>query len=190
MCEDEASRQKDVILKLLSGDVTSRYVVRAQTPLEVPWPINTTAMANSTVQGEDYGAAYSSEIFENILRHESLNATLHGVADSLTSMMQNLSTNSVAGQVGNVTAFVQVQWAWTIYPTTVFAMGIGLVLHTIRQAGREQTQVGKNSSLAVMYHGLQDVNENTSLRTMDLAGIEQAAKKILVKFEGTALNRV
>ena len=68
-------------------------------------------------------------------------------------------------------------------------MGLGLVLHTMWGVERDPTEVWKNSSLAVMYHGLRDVDECTRVRTMGWDGMEESAKDITVTLKGTAMKR-
>ena len=65
-----------------------------------------------------------------------------------------------------------------IYPEVVISMGITLVLYTIVETMVDQTHVWKNSSLALVYHGLQSVDEGPRLQTIDMQSMEERAKRL------------
>lgn len=188
MCADEASRQARVIPSLLTGNVTSPFLISGPITYPIPWSENTTASQNDTTKVSAYDTVYSSYTLKKMLLHEGLNVTLHNIAESLTVMMQNVSTSEVTGQVGRARAFVQVQWLWLIYPAFVIFAGIVLVLHTIVDTKRAHMHVWKNSSLAVMYHGV-GVDDKTRLQVVDANAMVGAAKKTVVQLEGSRLKQ-
>lgn len=191
LCENEASRQTAVIATLLSGNKTSTYDI--QTRLS---PSSLTANSSDDISVSELGTDYSSYTFQEMVQHRGLNATVHSIAESLTVMMQNLSTDKITGQVGHTQTIVQVRWLWLLYPVVVIFTGIAFVLYTIVETtwfdkGYYKANVWKNSSLPLIYHGLlEGVNDRVRIKTMELRDMEERANQTVVRFEGVGLKTV
>lgn len=189
LCENEASRQTAVIATLLSGNKTTMYDVQTRLPIS-----NLTANSSDGISVVPFETDYSSYTFQEMLQHRGLNATLQSVAESLTAMMQNISTDVITGQVGHAQAFVHVRWLWLLYPVVVILIGIALVFFTIVETtwiDKSTAHVWKNSSLPLVYHGLlEGVDNRTRVKTMELRDMEKKASETVVRFEGIGLKRV
>ena len=103
MCRDEAFRKAHAISNLLSGNTTTRYVVDTTLHSEDITPNRSDGLSTM-----EYETRYTSTLLQKMLQHEGLNATLHNVASTMTIMMQNVSGDTITGQVGRAGAFVQV----------------------------------------------------------------------------------
>lgn len=186
---DMTRRIAIVIIDLFSGNKTTYNSIFGKQMLAE----YLTAYSSDGINGES-GEYYTSYNFEQMLKYRGLNATLQSVAESLTAMMQNLSNDTITGQVGYGQAFVHVQWLWLLYPVVVIFIGIVFVLFTIAETtwiGKGTTHVWKNSSLPLVYHGLlEGVDERIRVKTMEMRDMEMRASETIVRFEGTGLKRV
>ncbi len=185
-----ASQIARVIINLFSGNKTKVYGIKKQLSAE-----NITADSSDGINVVELDTGqYSSYSFEQMLKYRGLNATLQSVAESLTAMMQNMSNDTITGQVGYGQAFVHVQWLWLLYPVVVIFIGIVFVVFTIAETtwiGKGTTHVWKNSSLPLVYHGLlEGVDERIREKTMEMRDMEKRASETIVRFEGTGLKRV
>ena len=181
VCQDEASKQAAVITSVLSGNLTSIYSI--ETRSSVP-----TLTANTAIQATSSAPDYSSYTFQQMVQYQGLNLTPHNIAESLTVMMHNVSTNPITGQVGHAKAFVHVRWPWLIYPAIVIFVGIGFVSYAIAETTKGRTYVWKNSSLPLIYHGLRNIQEDMRLQTMDMHSMEARAMETVVQLAGTSFK--
>jgi hypothetical protein len=184
MCESEALSQADVVRRVVSGNITTSYSLQTRLTPEI-------ITSNTTSDDVSVNAAppsFSSYTLEQMLRYRGLNATLQNMANSLTVMMQNVSNDSITGQVGHPRAYVHVRWPWLIFPAVVIFIGIIFVLCTIVEAENDGAPVWKNSSLALIYHGLPQVDENTRLDTLSMRSMEERARKTMVQLEKTSFQ--
>jgi hypothetical protein len=66
------------------------------------------------------------------------------------------STTLVYGNVTTSAVHVAVAWYWFILPAALNALAILLLLATAVMSYRRNTQLWKSSTLALLYHGLDD----------------------------------
>jgi hypothetical protein len=185
MCESEALSQADVVRRVVSGNVTTSYNLQTGLPAE-----NITSNTTSEDVSVNAGpSTYFSYTLEQMLRYRGLNATLHNMANSLTVMMQNVSNDSITGKVGHPRAYVHVRWPWLIFPAVVIFIGIVFVLYTIVETERDDAPVWKNSSLALIYHGLPEVDNTIRLETLGMREMEARARETMVRLEKTSFQK-
>lgn len=152
----------------------------------VAYPGTARNITNLTI--EVSSTEYSSAVVQHILTERGLEKTLSDIADSLTALMQQDGDTVITGQAGQAEAYVYVRWPWMIYPIVVILLGLIFVLVVIVQTSRDDRRLWKSSSLALLYHGLNRLDEDTRARAVDLEAMEELAKRTRVRLEGWALE--
>lgn len=120
-----------------------------------------TLKANGT-----YGDAWTTQLYnEGQATVESANAYMDGLAWSITAAMRKNSLDAtdlafVQGQAQRTEICVNVQWAWISLPAALLGLGILFlvaVIFTTRMKMNHRWQGDwKSSSLALMFHGLDE----------------------------------
>lgn len=136
------------------------------------------AFSQPGIQEMDYFGATedaSNNVFVFLSTNGGLRSVMPRLADSLSSFTldQPNTTQAITGSVFNPEVFVEVRWEWLSLPIALCVSGavfLGLTAFASRAAG---VGVWKGSSLAYLYHGLED--QSRSLESYDTASTMHAA---------------
>ncbi|KAG4430594.1 hypothetical protein IFR05_013916, partial [Cadophora sp. M221] len=69
--------------------------------------------------------------------------------------MTNISDAFVTGNIGELKSHVQITWLWLVFPFTLVLFGVVFVALTIVETKWKSLMVWKESSVALLFHGLE-----------------------------------
>ena len=99
---------------------------------------------------------YSNQNFAWTFSNPSFSQVVKNVALALTDYIQTSSQSEpVFGQRSVTDTYVRIRWAWLVLPIVLTALSLAFLLMTIWTTHRSDTKVWKSSSLALLYHGLE-----------------------------------
>ena len=104
------------------------------------------------------------------------------LAMSITANMRSASDSQLmaTGQLGKYETFIEVRWPWIILPCICICLGSIFLLLAIWQTHRLSVPVWKNSTLAVLTHGL-DHLALKGIETQSLnSGLQHSAEEMTV----------
>ncbi|KAI1407292.1 hypothetical protein F5Y13DRAFT_206507 [Hypoxylon sp. FL1857] len=108
------------------------------------------------------------------------------ISTAMTLYYRTLQENanySVIGYTNNAVPVVQVRWYWISLPLLMYVLSLILAVLTLR-FDQPLAPGWKNSSLAVLFHGLNKIERFSEVRT--LAEMEKEAEGIEVRLQGNA----
>jgi len=123
----------------------------------------------------------------------NISVTLDKIAESLTNRMRSSVTSSnVTGTVHNVVVHIEVVWPWLIYPVALSICTATVLGATMWLAHSSDKMIWKSSSLALLFHGLDEVS--TKERLLEISVMETVAESVWAKLsrdeEGNAKLKV
>ncbi|KAL4884607.1 hypothetical protein BJY04DRAFT_181612 [Aspergillus karnatakaensis] len=104
------------------------------------------------------------------------------LATSLTHTLMDDSNYTIKGTVSEPRAFVKVQWLWLILPALLVLGGNIFFALTVFTSRKEKVLPWKSSSLALFYHGLENVDHDDELYTT-AKRMEEMAKTVDLRLE-------
>lgn len=175
-------------------------------PSKVPQQLNTTCDVNSTgdpaayhVNQADWNAVSSQ--LENVLpqylssdngstlaqylytaNNGNFSRTFELVALALTKAVRE-ATNATSAVVGNVqytTTLIRVDWEWFIYPAALMLISLIFMTLTLLFSTERNMVIWKASSLAILFHGLQNADGDV-MQTRTSKDMDSTAKKTWAK---------
>ena len=125
---------------------------------------------------------WSSDVTQALWNVEDLEGLMSSLADRMTDTLRNQFSDPVNSPNGTVyvqQTYVHVSWPWMILPITLVSLSCVLLLASIIVSHGPRSVVWKNSSLAVLFHGLH-ANEQTGYlvgkKEMEVAAEEMSAQ--------------
>ena len=124
---------------------------------------------------------WSSDVAQALWNIEDLNGLMINLADRMTDALRNQfpdASHSPEGSVYLLQTYVHVSWPWLILPVVLVLASCILLSASVVANHGNRNVVWKNSSLAVLFHGLTD-----NAHTGHLVGqkeMEEAAKDMNV----------
>lgn len=95
-----------------------------------------------------------------VYRHQNVSDTFAGIAKSMTELVRtSKGAQLVSGLALDKETYVQVRWGWMALPLAVLTCVCCLLAITIRTNTRRQATVWKSSSIAVLLHNVDGLNE-------------------------------
>lgn len=91
------------------------------------------------------------------------------------------NVQSASGTAYKVQVYVDIRWQWLVFTGVILVSTICFFVLVVRQSGKEDVLIWKESPLALLFHGLQLEDRNEVNGTIDLKGMELKAKNIRVK---------
>ncbi|KAL4805366.1 hypothetical protein BDV18DRAFT_161022 [Aspergillus unguis] len=105
------------------------------------------------------GGSSGGPNFEHIITL-GIEVAMSHVAAALTQAAIETSNYTVRGTAYTSEVYVQVQWAWLILPALLIIAGNGFVLLTIRANKSRRVALWKSSTLALLFHGMEQVSRD------------------------------
>lgn len=97
------------------------------------------------------------------------------MAASMTKVELDKSSTLVYGNMTFPVVHVEVAWQWFILPAALNALAIFLLLATAVLSHRRKTQLWKSSTLALLYHGLDNPEPAPNLTMANVSEMERCA---------------
>jgi hypothetical protein len=171
------------------GSITSlNFTVDARTALGVQGTIGTKFFGNMTVAinalQQITGHVPSSDIMDALNQTSDLYGLMDSVATSMTNHIRSVSSMTVSGQIGTVETYVHVRWVWLTLPGALILSSAAFLVLAVLETRRRNAEVWKDSSLALIFHGLEQNGESTGL-VNKLSCMEDVAKGMRVRLEQT-----
>ncbi|KAH6694097.1 hypothetical protein F5X68DRAFT_248719 [Plectosphaerella plurivora] len=140
------------------GDST--FVVVGGTFNTILWylgkTLNGTALSRTAVVGDDEEEV--DDVLEALKRSQDIPALFGNLTTSLSTRIREMSVGAENGEItGDALAMVphvRIRWQWLSLPALVMALSSVLLVATAMATKRSGLPVWKNSSLAVLFHGL------------------------------------
>jgi hypothetical protein len=119
------------------------------------------AFSEAGVQETDYfgaTAGASADVFTYLSTTSTLGDVTNRLADALTALALTLpnKTQAITGSVSNPEVFVQVRWEWISLPIALCVGGAVFLAFTAFSTRMSGVGLWKGSSLAYLYHGLDE----------------------------------
>ncbi|KAI0102447.1 hypothetical protein GGR51DRAFT_574123 [Nemania sp. FL0031] len=120
--------------------------------------------------------------FLNIIKAKGLREFMIGITASMNSAWRTRSQEKVTGSFIYNETILEISWAWVILPIALNVLGYVVLVSVIRNSMKiSQGKLWKGSTLASLYHGLQ---EDCILGNMDtIEAMEKAAAMTLVELK-------
>jgi hypothetical protein len=103
------------------------------------------------------------------------------MAASMTKAELDNSTTLVYGNVTTSTVRVEVAWYWFVPPAALNVLAILLLLATAILSHRHKTRLWKSSTLALLYHGLEDPEPAPDLTMARISEMDRWASRTSAK---------
>ncbi|KAI9878887.1 MAG: hypothetical protein M1830_010243 [Pleopsidium flavum] len=140
---------------------------------------------NATTWSDDISVYMPSSTYMAILNDgDNLPHMLENVALSITDSLLKTSNKTVVGSVGNVKQYVRVRWAWISFPIFLVLSTALFLLLTMVGSHKNGIKLWKSSSLALLYHGLDNPSED-SASINRTSGMDEDAKGVSVRLART-----
>ena len=83
-------------------------------------------------------------------------------------------------------SYVQVQWWWIVLPALLQLSTLVLFITTAIHSHRNRVAIWKSSILAIIYHGVEDLDEKKDLAAERLSGMDAIAREDKLQFSQSA----
>ncbi|KAJ9606320.1 hypothetical protein H2200_009281 [Cladophialophora chaetospira] len=177
---------------IFSWLLSSRYAANYNwaSPLDawidpIAQAISATVSFNSSVIGGlivsfDPDASPDS-YFDHILYHGGLQSVLTNITDSLTSLNLEYSTETISGSIVEPVVFVRVRWQWITLPAILVAAAAISLIMAIVETRSNGAEVWKDSTLAVLYHGIDESVMDSQKMYSKASDVDKAARLVDVQ---------
>lgn len=109
---------------------------------------------------------------------------MNNVASSLTTAIRVADNSSfTVGMAYQAESYIHIRWAWIALPVTLVFCTLGFLITVSLVCKREDVEVWKNSSAAVLFHGLDDEGRRGLGMLNRDAAMDDAAESLIVKME-------
>lgn len=123
------------------------------------------------------GGWKSSEDLQTLVRTQTLEEILTPLAASLNSLFNTRSEERAEGSYINFVTTVNVRWAWLTLPATMNAVGVVFLGVVMLGNKKRKSRLWKGSLLAVLYHGLDDIETRKNVeRVSSMTDVAKATK--------------
>jgi hypothetical protein len=166
------------------GSITSNnFTVDGATADGVRGTIGTKFFGNISVEIDAtlkiVGQIPSSDILDALNQTSDLAGLMDSVATSMTNHIRSVSSVTVAGQVGTVETYVHIRWVWLTLPGALIVASAAFLALAVLDTRRKKAEVWKDSSLALIFHGLEPGAEATG-PVNKISHMEHVAKGVSV----------
>lgn len=169
------------------GSITSKnFSVDSTTAHGVLGTIGTKFFGNLTVMIDAVqqitGHVPSSDIMDALNQTSDLYGLMESVATSMTNHIRSVSASTVPGQMGTVETYVHVRWVWLTLPAVLIVSSAAFLALAMLETRHKKAEVWKDSSLALIFHGLEQKGESAGM-VNTLSGMEDVAKEMKVRLD-------
>ena len=131
---------------VLTTNVTSRYIPpelvnKVQLPVGPP-------------------ITYATDVAQALWLVDDLNALMSNLADRMTDTLRGFSIEYVPGTAYELQPRVAVNWGWLVLPVTLVLLSSILLIVAIISSHRHHTTAWKSNSLATLFHGLSNPEQD------------------------------
>jgi hypothetical protein len=112
---------------------------------------------------------------DRVIAAHNFSYLMERIAAAMTKAELDNSATFVYGNMTSLVVHVEVAWYWFILPATLNVVAILLLLATAVLSHRHQTRLWKSSTLALLYHGLDDPEPAPDLALANVSEMEQWA---------------
>jgi hypothetical protein len=123
--------------------------------------------------------SYSSDIMQVLYMTDDLGQMMENVASSLSSHMRTVSSEAVHGKVWTTDTYVHVRWIWLLLPMSLMPASLAFLSTAMWITRNRNVGIWKSSSLATLFHGLEDTLDAHDLRRQ--SNMEESSKTIVVR---------
>jgi hypothetical protein len=116
----------------------------------------------------------------------SFEKRLENVATALTNYGLEMTTDTVPGRAFAEETYVEVRWRWIILPVLLQLSTLVLFITTVVYSHLNGVPIWKSSILAIIYHGVEDLDEKKDLAAERLSGMNKIAREDKVQFSRSA----
>ncbi|KAL2800379.1 hypothetical protein BJX66DRAFT_321783 [Aspergillus keveii] len=121
---------------------------------------------------------------------DGLETSMGNIAASLSRAALVSSNQSVYGTISQGEAYVSVDWIWILLPSALVLLGVCFLLLTILANRRQHLHLWKSSILAVVFHGLDEVESGgLGTRYDSVHQMERTAGQICVRLKKGSQHR-
>ena len=152
--------------------------------------ISATVSVNSTVFFNDSSPVLSAvfdpetdsaSYIEHILYQGGLESVLTNITNSLTNLNLGYSTDTVSGNLVEQVVFIHVRWRWITLPAILVAAAAFSLITAILETRSSGVELWKDSTLALLYHGIDEsVIDDQELYSKS-RDVDMAAKRVDVQ---------
>jgi hypothetical protein len=134
------------------------------------------------VPGEEF---YSSKTVGNRIAR-GLEKRLENIATALTNYGLEKTNETVRSRAYAEETYVKVRWWWILLPTLLQLSTLILFITTVVYSRRNGVPIWKSSVLAIIYHGVEDLDEKKDLAAEKLSGMDAVARMDKMQFSRSA----
>jgi hypothetical protein len=116
----------------------------------------------------------------------SLQERLENIATALTNYGLEKTNETVRGRAYAEESYVEVQWWWILLPALLQLSTLILFITTAIYSHLNRFPIWKSSILAIIYHGVEDLDEKKDLVAERLSGMNTIAREDEVQFSRSA----
>lgn len=109
------------------------------------------------------------------IRDHNFSYLVERIAASMTKAELDNSTTMVYGNVSSGVVQVDVAWYWFVLPAALNVVAILLLLATALLSHHRKTQLWKSSSLALLYHGIDDPEHSSDIALAKVSEMDRWA---------------
>jgi hypothetical protein len=111
---------------------------------------------------------------------------LENIATALTNYGLEKTNETVRGRAYAEETYVKVRWWWILLPTLLQLSTLILFITTVVYSHRNGVPIWKSSVLAIVYHGVEDLDGRKDLGAERLSGMDAVARRDKVQFSRSA----
>jgi hypothetical protein len=116
----------------------------------------------------------------------SFEKRLENVATALTNYGLETTNETVRGRAYAEESYVEVRWQWIVLPVLLQLSTLVLFITTVAYSHCNSVPIWKSSILAIIYHGVEDLDEKKDLVAERLSGMNAVARVDKVQFSRNA----
>ncbi len=135
---------------------------------------------NSFSSIEERSKSATSMLQSGLNASSNIPETMDRVAAAMTNRLRDVSSLNVQGQSGSMELYVRVSWLWLVLPILSVFLGTVLLISVITVTGKHQMPIWKTSELALLFHGLDFLLDDT-VETRKVSEMEEIAMAMQVK---------
>ena len=169
----------------------NNFTIPADTFETTLWYLNKTlsGTALSRYSEVNQGNDGVNDVLEAMNGHKNISSLMENLATAYTDRIREMydgDYKAVSGDTMVQVPHVRVKWAWLTFPAALVAFSILLLLFTIIATVKARVPVWKDSSLAVLFHGL----SGHETLTKPLGGLDKkSSMKESGKYQVIALGK-
>ena len=114
------------------------------------------------------GPVFVNDVMQALNLTQNITALMEGLATSMTSYLRNVGGNNETTAIGTTSkmeTYVHVRWAWLGLPIGLLILSTIFLIITMITSKRRGFAIWKTSSLAMLFHGLDGIQEHHAVES-------------------------